>query len=45
MQTLSDVGLEKSKELLKNAVYGKKDTQTIKDKIFALLFQKLGSMK
>jgi len=41
MQTLSDVGLEKSKKLLKNAVYGKKDTQTIKDKIFALLFQKL----
>ena len=41
MQTLSDVGLEKSKELLKNAVYGKKDKKTIKDKIFALLFQKL----
>ena len=41
MQSFSDVGIEKSKELLKNAVYGKKDQQTVKDKIFASWFQKL----
>jgi S-adenosylmethionine-diacylglycerol 3-amino-3-carboxypropyl transferase len=38
---LPEVGIDRSKELLKNAVYAQKEGQSLQDKIFALWFQQL----